>query len=67
MEPSKEMQERIERMLVAMDQKPINQLQANHMTVVLLTEIATRLEKIERSMRSHHTDDSAESIGGSAG
>jgi|688.fasta_scaffold05573_8 hypothetical protein len=49
---SDEQQARILRVLTALDEKPINQQQANNMTVTLLTEIASTLERIEKKIDS---------------
>lgn len=50
MQPSEEMEKRIQSMCAALDEKPITQQTANNMTVLLLTEIAVRLEKIEERL-----------------
>jgi hypothetical protein len=49
---SPDQQSRILNVLAALDEKPISQLQANQMTVTLLTEIASLLERIEKKIDS---------------
>lgn len=52
MQPSEEQQQRIIRMVNALDEKLISQSVANHMTVALLTEIAACLDRIEKRLES---------------
>lgn len=52
MQPSEEQQQRIIRMVNALDEKPISQAVANHITVTLLAEIAASLERIEKKLDS---------------
>ncbi len=64
MHPSQEMQDRMKRVAVAMDENPLSQMTVNHLTVALLNEIATRLEAIDDKLARHSRDQSEIRIGG---